>query len=872
MLLLLSLSQDLVAQNDPLQQVVDISRRKYSIQELLDEVIPSYGFTVSYHDNIVPLKKKVIFYPYRIYTVSGTLEKICRNENLEYEVVGKQVLIKFYNRPEKEYEYTIGGKVKDADSGDVLIGATVFVRNIKSGIATNAYGFYSLSLSTGNYEITCSYVGYRTISTVLDLNKNIGLNFEMFQKDAELDEVTVEEYNPFDLKAHNILLSSNRIDMDMVENIPYLGEVDVFQSSLLLPGISNIGEGASGINVRSGSPDRNLIMLDEATLYNSNHFFGLISVFNPDATSDVEILKGDFPAKYGGRASSVMHIRQKEGDENDFHISGGIGLLTSRLMVEGPAFNDNASYLVSGRATFWDMILRNSNNPSLNDLRANFQDFNGKMKFNVNSNNKIYFSSYFGADATKIGTNDLQRWGNLVSSLRWNRIIKNRHFMNLTSYYSRYEYRVVDEQDFSDFVGKSSISDYSIKVDFTSYINPFNLLEYGASSIVHYMQPGRLEPGTSSNFVPIALNKELGIESAVYLSSENRILPKLTTSLGLRVTNFINTGRDDVYLYEDGVSKSVSSIMDTVSGNTADAKIEYWNVLPRVSLKFEISSNTSAKLGYSRSAQYIHQLSNTVAPSSSDTWRISNQYIKPIVMDQVTLGLYHYFPAWDLHLTSEMFYRYLDNVIDYKNGADLVFNPAIEHELLFGEEQVYGIEFLAKKSFGKFSGWIGYTLSKAERKIDSNISEDRLNDGEYFPSDFDRTHDFAFTTVFEPNKRWVFSGNFVFYTGRPYSFPDSKYEFDGILVPHYPNRNLDRLSNYHRLDLSVKLKLGSKRKKEWAKSFNSSWVFSLYNVYGRRNAQAYFFTNTEGDVNNSEIQRLSILAFPIPSITYNFTF
>ncbi|MCV9386156.1 TonB-dependent receptor [Reichenbachiella ulvae] len=861
------------AQSDKLSQVISISKQKYSVRSLLEKVLPENGVFVSYNDDIIPMDKQIVFKSKNGYKVESILEKICRNENLSFEVKEDQILIKFYDRPDSEYKYVISGSIKDVESGELLIGAAIYIPQLKTGVSTNAYGFYSFTLTKGVYNLEISYIGYEAQSLFIDINKNLKRNVELTPKSIELTELHVDELNPLDIKAHSILSSTNRIDMNMAKQIPYLGEVDVFQSSLLLPGITNIGEGVSGINVRGGNSDQNLILMDEAMLYSSNHFFGLISIFNPDAVKDVEILKGDFPAKYGGRTSAVMHVRQKEGNERETQVSGGIGLLTSRLMVEGPMLNNKASYLLSGRSTFWDLILRNLKNPDFNDIRANFQDVNGKVKFNINSKNKIYLSGYWGADATKIGTDAYQTWGNRMVSFRWNSILRKKHFFNTTAYYSGYRYRYVENEEFRDFTGRISIDDFSLKLDVNSYLNPNNILEWGASSIYHKLLPGELISGeldTSGN--EFKLEDETGIESSIYLSSENRIGSRITTLLGLRVSHFLNNAESDVYIYQPNVPKSVETITDTLKAGNKESKTSFWNILPRASLKLLLLENTSAKISYSSSVQYMHLLSNFSSPTSSDNWVMTGRNINPTEMYQGTLGVYRYFPSLEMNVSAELYYRRLDDVIDYKNGANLFLNPQVETELIFGDERAYGMELFVKKTFGRWTGWVGYTLSRVERKFDSQFEELTINEGNYFPSDFDRTHDFALTMVFNANEKWSFSSNFVFYTGRPYSFPDSKYEFDGILIPNYPSKNQDRLSNYHRLDLSATCKLGEYKRTGQKRGYESNLVFSVYNVYARKNAQAYFFSEDEDRTGKPVVNQLSVLAFPVPSITYNFIF
>lgn len=869
----LCLSHTICAQSDLLAKNISLSKKKYSVRYLLEDLLPRNDVFISYNDDIIPMGKMIVIKSKGSYTLESILEKICRNENLSFEQIDDQVMIKYYDRPDHEYKYVISGLIKDEETGELLIGASIYIPQLKSGVSSNAYGFYSFTLSKGEYDLEISYVGFERESIFIDINKNLRRNIELTPQSIELSELHVDEINPLDIKAHSILSSTNRIDMNMAKQIPYLGEVDVFQSSLLLPGITNIGEGVSGINVRGGNSDQNLVLMDEAILYSSNHFFGLISVFNPDAVKDVEILKGDFPAKYGGRTSSVMHVRQKEGNERETQVSGGIGLLTSRLMVEGPMLKSKASYLLSGRATFWDLILRNLRHPDFNDIRANFQDLNAKVKYNINSKNKVYLSGYWGSDATKYGTDALQTWGNSLVSLRWNSIVKNKHFINTTAYYSGYRYRYVENEDFRDFEGRIAIDDFAIKVDVNSYLNPTNILEWGGSSIYHKLLPGELIAGeldTSGN--EFRLEDETGIESSLYLSSENRIGSRVTTLLGIRATHFLNNAESDVYTYEPGLPKSVETISDTLRAGKRSSKTHFWNFLPRGSVKFLLMDNTSAKVSYSSSVQYMHLLSNFSSPTSSDNWVMTGRNINPTEMYQGTFGLYRYFPSLEMNLSAELYYRRLDDVIDYKNGANLFLNEQVETELIFGDERAYGLELFVKKTFGRWTGWVGYTLSRVERKFDSPFAELTINDGEYFPSDFDRTHDFAVTMVYNANDKWTFSSNFVFYTGRPYSFPDSKYEFDGILIPNYPSRNQNRLTNYHRLDLSATCKLGEYKKSGEKRGYESNLVFSIYNVYARKNAQAYFFSEDENDPGKPVVNQLSVLAFPVPSVTYNFVF
>jgi len=861
---------EIFGQSNLLNTKINLPKNKYRVSELLQKKLPQQNILLSYHDNIIPLKKWVEFDAKEV-SIQQVLEAICHNENLSFEVRENQILIKYYDRPNKEYKYTISGRIKDKETGESLIGATILILDLSTGVVTNAYGFYSLTLSKGIYTFRVSYLGYSIRKLTVDINKNINFDILLEPQPLRLKDVTISEKDHFDLKVYNVLASTDKLDKNMLKKLPYLGEVDVFQGSLLLPGISNVGEGAIGINVRGGGADQNLIMLDEAVIYNSNHFFGLISVFNPDAVKDVEIHKGNFPASYGGRASSVMHIRQNEGNNQEFHVSGGIGLITSRVMLEGPIKKEKSSFLLSARSTFWDFILRSSSDPTINNIRANFQDLNGKMHFNINEKNNVYISGYFGSDANKLGLDALRKWGNRVGSIRWNRIYRKKHFSNLTAYFSQYQYRVIEESETADFVGTSRITDYALKWDLTSYVNPNNIYYYGASAIFHKLDPGKIVPGTGSSENELELPSENGFEPSLYFSNERRF-GKFSAAVGFRASAFANIGASDVLIYSTSEPKSSKSVIDTLLFENGETKKSFFNLLPRISLKYQLTRLSSIKISGSGTVQYMHLLSNTLSPSSSDIWKISGEYLKPTTLNQYTIGFYKFLKKLDIEASAEIFYRRWNHLVDYKNGADLSFNESIETELVDGSGRAFGLELFVKRKFGKLTGWVGYTLSKAEKQVVGRFEEETINDGAFFPMDQDRRHDLAISAIYELSDRITLSSNFVYFTGRPFSFPDSKYSIDGILVPHYPNRNVQRLNSYHRLDISMILESKKSKNNGDRRKNESNWVFSIYNVYNRRNTQAYFFSEDPDNAGQPIVERYSVIGSLVPSITYNFLF
>lgn len=866
------MSFPLQAQSDFLNKIILLQKDTYTVRELLEEVIPNQGIPISYSDNLIPDKKNIVFEVRRV-ALREILAKICYNENLSFESTRSRVLIKYYDRPGNQFYYTINGKVKEKGTNELLIGANLLVRGTSQGVITNGYGFYSLTLPKGQYELAVSFIGFEPILVQIDLSKHdLHYDFVIEPKSTKLEDVIVSSKKDSDLLLQNILSSTNQLDMTMAGEIPYfLGEVDVFQGSLLLPGIINIGEGASGINVRGGSSDQNLIVLDEALVYNSHHFFGLISIFNPDAINDVEILKGSFPAKYGGRVSSVMHVRHRDGNDQEFKLSGGIGFVTSRLLAEGPIKKGKSSFLISGRSTFWDLLIRNADNATLSDSRANFWDLNAKANFNINSKNKVYFSGYIGGDENKFGFDVRRKWGNRVFSFRWNRN-SAKFFGNYTAYFSNYRYRVFDEEDRTSSVGSSQITDYAMKADLTYFFNPTNLLDFGGAVTYHKLLPGIRVPGDSSSNNVVRLPKENGIESALYIENERELTNRLTASIGVRVTSFLNIGPGDTFVYQRGLPRVRENIIDTLSAGDWDVIKSFVSIQPRISLKYEINKFSVLKANYSRTTQFLHLLSNTFSPSSSDIWKISGNYLEPTRINQITLGYYRHFDLAGFQASAELFYRGVENTIEYKDGADLLFNEAIETELINGTSRSFGFEVFLKKEIGALTGWIGYTLSRADRRVNGTFPDEKINDGGYFPSDFDRRHDLSISGIYKFKKRWTLSANFVYYTGRPFSFPDAKYTIDGIIVPQFSERNRQRLPSYHRLDFSARLE-GKEFKKNGKKRSNSSyWVFSIYNIYSRRNAQAYFFRQNENDPTQSEVVRLSVLGSIVPSVTYNFKF
>lgn len=871
-ILLCFLTVSASSQDNILQKRIKLKYKKTTVRKIILDILPQEGINLSYNDQLIPFNKKVSFYQLKP-KLSTILFKICSNEYLTFIVENNQILFLYYDRPDTDFSFIVSGKVRDKYSGELLLGATIRVLGTSNGVITNGYGYFSLVLHKGKHEIMVSYLGYKPIVQELDLYKNMKFDYHLETQSFELENLVIEEKQEIDIPIESVLSGVNNLNIELVGDLPYfLGEVDVFQSALLFPGILSIGEGASGINVRGSASDENLILLDEAVIYNSNHFFGLISVFNPDAINDIKIFKGSFPSKYGGRISSVMHIRHKDGNNKELHMSGGIGLITSRLLVEGPIKKDSSSFLISGRSTFWDFFTRGSKNPTIKNSRANFQDLNTKVNYNINQKNKIYFSGYIGTDVNKFGFDILKKWGNRLFSVRWNKIHSDRLFYNFTSYVSRYQYQTIEENKIDNFVGTSKIIDYALKGDFTYFFKPNNLIEYGFSIVYHQLSPGNRIQTISGISTDIKLENEQAIETEIYIANERNLSKKLKISYGLRGLIFSNIGPGSVFQYESGKPKNIDTIIDTLKFSSGESIQNFYKIHPRFSLNYLVNNSSSFKFNYFNASQYIHLLSNTLSPTSADIWKLSDNYILPTITNQVSLGYYKKYTKQKIETSIEVFYKQNTNIIDYKNGADLRFNNAIEKELLRGNSRAFGLELFIKKEIKNFTGWLGYTLFKSEKQVKGQFAGEAINNGEYFPTDYDRTHDFSIALIFKIHKRWTLSSNFVYYTGRPFSFPDSKYTFEGLIIPHFSNRNKQRLTPYHRLDLSATLEGKKIKKNGKQKKFKSYWVFSIYNAYNRKNTQAYFFRQNPADPTQTEIIKYSVLGIVIPSIKYNFRF
>ncbi|MDC0909520.1 TonB-dependent receptor [Flavobacteriaceae bacterium] len=770
-------------------------------------------------------------------------------------------------------KHTISGTVYDKKGNETLIGATIYFPDLSVGTTTNEYGFYSITISKGTHNISVSYLGFSDESKIIELNNKTSLDFYLSERSQALDEVVIQT----DIEKINIKstqMSVNKLTSKTIKQIPVvLGESDIIKSIILLPGVTSAGEGASGFNVRGGAADQNLILLDEAIVFNSSHVFGFFSVFNPDVIKDVKLFKGGIPSKYGGRLSSVLDIYQKEGNNKDFKLTGGIGLISSRILAEGPLKKEKSSFLIGGRSSYAHLFL-----PLIdNDNKAYFYDLNTKVNFRLNKKNNIFLSAYFGKDVFGINNSFINKYGNTVTNIRWNHLYSDKLFSNLSLIYSDYFYGLI--LDFVGFEWDSGITNVNFKYDFNHYLKDNLKLSYGVNNIYTKFNAGEIFPNRDdSGIIPFKLTEKFANEFALYLEADHNISERFSLKYGLRFSNFTRLGQDELNIYENDNPLIYNQQLQKYEPATATGSIGYKkndilksfnNFEPRLSLSYLLNSESSIKASFNKMAQYLHLLSNTSSPTPLDIWVPSGPFIKPQLLDQYAVGYFRRIKDGDFSLETEFFYKDVKNRIDYINGANLVANNEIETVILNGKSRAYGLEFLFRKNEGKLKGWLAYTLSKSEQLTSGrNISEPGINNGEWYNTPYDKTHDLSVNAGYELSSKWKFNTNFLLQTGQPTNYPVGQYEFQGLNVPIYNDnqRNANRLPNYHRLDLSATLTPVKNNNRD----LQAEWVFGIYNIYNRKNAASIAFSrNTETSAN--EAIKTSIFGI-VPSITYNFKF
>ncbi|MBP8157520.1 MAG: TonB-dependent receptor [Flavobacterium sp.] len=768
-------------------------------------------------------------------------------------------------------KYTISGVVSDEKNKETLIGVSLYVTETKTSLSTNEYGFYSLTLPKGNYTLSISYLGYKTIQETINLTQDSRKNFLLSESSQQLDEVVIVQ-NKKRIDVRKPEMSVNKLTIQEIKEMPVIfGEVDVIKSILTLPGVTNAGEGQSGFNVRGGGADQNLVLLDEATIYNSSHLFGLFSVFNPDAIKDLKLYKGGIPSRYGGRLSSILDIYQKEGNKNDFHMNGGIGLISSRILAEGPIVKDKGSFVIAGRGSYAHLFLKLVDNPN----SAYFYDLNTKLSYSINDKNNVYLSGYFGRDVFQLNNSFVNTYGNAVINFRWNHLFSDKLFSNMSLIYSDYYYGL--KLDFIGFNWDSGIKNYNLKYDFKHYLTDKFKLTYGLQSNYYDFNPGKIEPTSEESGINAdQLDKKYALENAIYLDAEHQITKNLALSYGLRFSNFLRLGQQTLNTYANNQPVTFNSEFliyesaepnGTVSYGKNETIAQFNNLEPRFSVAYTLNDDQSIKASYNRMTQYLHLISNTQSPTPLDVWAPSDQYLKPQLLDQVALGYFRNINDDVYSLEVETFFKKIKNRVDYIDGANLIANEAIERVVLNGKARAYGLEVLFRKNSGRFKGWVSYTLSRTEQQVAGRTPEETgINNGNWYKTGFDKTHNLAIVGNYKLNEKWRFSSNFILQTGQPVTFPTGQYEYQGITVPIFSARNESNLPTYHRLDVSATLTPRKNKGRKW----QAEWVFGIYNIYNRQNSASITFRQNQ-ETGSNEAIRLSIFGF-VPSATYNIKF
>ena len=751
--------------------------------------------------------------------------------------------------------FNISGTIKDATTGEQLIGASLrIVQMPQRGTTTNNYGFYSISVPEGDYTLEFSYIGYNKFTQTVSLHHNQTLNISLTPK-SSLQEVVISSNKPNNYNVLSPQMGVESLNMQQINSVPVvLGEKDLLKTLSLLPGVQSASEGNTGFYVRGGGADQNLILLDEATVYNASHLFGFFSTFNSDAIRDVTLYKGGMPSQYGGRLSSVLDIRMAEGNNKEYIVQGGLGLISSRLMVEGPLVKDKGSFMVSARRTYIDFFLKHAKDSTLKGSSLYFYDLNAKANYHFDDKNAVYISGYFGKDVLGLKDQFGTNWGNATGTLRYNHIFSNRLFSNTSMVYSHYSYLIQSFVTNSDFTATSKINDFNLKEDL-QYNASDHQLKFGLNFLHHTLTPGDITSSANSNINSKTIEKRYGWENAAYVNDEWKVTDKLTLLYGLRLSQMLLLGPGTFKSYDNNGNATTSNTYS--SGSVVKS---YLNLEPRLSASYTLNDVSSVKASYNHNTQNIHLLSNSSSSNPTNVYVMSSNNIKPEIADQVATGYFRNFKENTYEFSAEVYYKWMQNQIDYRNGARLIANQDVESQLLYGTGRSYGLELFLKKKYGRFNGWIGYTLSKTERKING------INNDQWYPATQDRTHDISIVGIYQLNKRWSLSSDFVYGTGNAVTYPTGKYEIGGLTTFSYSARNSYRMPSTNRLDIGAILE-GKQHKK-----YHSSWTFGIYNVYSHRNPYSITFRDSKTVPNSTEAVETSIFGTAIPSVTWNFKF
>lgn len=761
---------------------------------------------------------------------------------------------------------SIAGNIRDISTGEPLIGASVFVENPTVGITTDQFGYYALTLPKGRHELKIQSIGMKHTTRLIMLYSNGRLDIEMDEDITPLKEVVVEA----DGEAHvmGMQMGMEKLDIKTMKQIPLaLGETDILKVVLTLPGVQSVGEGTVGLNVRGGAANQNLLLFNDAVVYNPSHLFGFFSTFNPDVLKNVELYKSAMPAEYGGRLSSVLDVHTREGNTKEFSGSGGISPITGRLSLEGPIIKNKTSFIIGARSTYSGWLLRQLKSKELKNSTASFYDITTNLSHKINDNNSVYLSAYSSKDKFRLNNDTAYSYRDQNASLKWKHLFNNKLYSVISAGFSHYNYSMESSKNLVNaFTMSFDIRQLNVKADFSYFPNSKHSINAGISSIRYDLSPGKIQPlGNESIIKSDILQNEQGLESAIYVSENFEVNSKLSLYFGLRYSFYQYLAPRDVYQYAPNLPRQTSNIIDTLKYAAHNSIRNYHGAEPRVSLRYLVSRISSLKLSFNRMRQYIQMLSNTTAINPTDIWKLSDAYIKPQVGNQISFGFYQYLKGNTIETSIETYFKDTESITDYKNSAVLLLNHHLETDVVDGQGKAYGMEFMVKKLSGKFNGWVSYTYSRSFIKTRGNFPDETINGGAYYASNYDKPHAINFISNYKFNRRFNFSFNFIYSTGRPITLPIAKYEVDGVPRILYSNRNQYRIPDYFRTDISINVEGNHKIRK----LAHSSWTFAVYNLLGRANPYSIYFVSENNKISG---YKLSIFARPIPTITYNFKF
>ncbi|MBB6612244.1 TonB-dependent receptor [Pontibacter sp. Tf4] len=761
----------------------------------------------------------------------------------------------------------VSGTIRDARTGEAIAGATVFAIRNKTGTTTDTNGNYSLQLPAGTSTLLVSFLGYEKDSITFTSQSDIELNVPLRRGDLLLDEVKVVAGRDKHDNVRSVMSGISSLDINTIKTTPaLLGEADVVRSVKLLPGVSSVGEAATGFNVRGGSTDQNLVLLDDVPIFNTSHLFGFFSVFNPDVLEGITLYRGNVPAQLGGRISSVLDVRQREGNRSDFMLSGGVGIIAARLTAEGPIIPDKSSFIVAGRSSYSDWILKKIPDADIRNSRASFYDVTAKIGYTLNEKNRLTLTGYRSKDRFGFSGDTIYTWHTNAATIKYTHLFSSDFYATITGTFTNYKFIVSADEAVNASEYSNGIALGNLKTDF--YLTKGkHQVNFGASAINYRFSPGELQPATSQSEVqPVVLPDDRTLESAVYWNDEVRFTDWLTVMYGLRYSFYTVYGPADVYKYQTGEPKKERTITDTVNYSRGDVIETYHGAEPRVSANVRLGQHSAVKVGYNRSRQYLHLISNTTTVSPTDIWKTSNTYIKPQIGDQVSVGYFRNFRKNQFETGIEGYYKRIENMPDYKNGAVLYLNRTLEADLLAGKGRAYGVETSISKTSGRLTGFVNYTYSRTELSVAGPTEEETINNGDYYPASYDKPHTLNLVSSYELNKRLVASLNFTYSTGRPITAPVSHYVIGDYIVPNYGARNAYRIPDYHRLDISLAILPNKDRNRRWT----GTWNIAVYNLYGRKNPYSVFFKQVYGAPPRA--YQLAVVGVPLPSISYDFTF